>query len=385
MYLTLVVKLLKQPATIVGIITTLLFQVFFSLIWLTGYDHVTERTDQLPIAIVNEDGAKGQVIADGIATSLQFRTERKASLPDAQNELEHRSVRSIIHIPQGFTAQLGDPSATANVHYILNESNPQMVGSIMKSVAARVTAVLNEQTRQNTLNAVLAGMKLPKPQAEMIRNSAGSRVGSEIQVIHPLNNFSSSMVPLMMVTASFTGAMLLAMNLSKVSAGLAGVAGKWQRLTARFILIGATAVAGSLVGTSMMHWLGVDSSYGFMTMWLFEFIVLLSCMTVANLSLILLGDMGAWLNIALLSTQMLASGATVPRDMLSPFYQWIGQFSPAYYAVEGMFTLVVGGSGLGSDMWSLASIGAGAVALSLLMTLLRRKRKAAPKRAQLNA
>ncbi|MFC3749121.1 YhgE/Pip domain-containing protein [Paenibacillus sp. GCM10012306] len=382
---TVALKLLKQPATIIGIITTLLFQVFFSLIWITGYDHVTTRTDQLPIAIVNEDGAAGQTIADSIAGSLHFRTETEITLPDAQNDLEHRRLRFIIHLPQGFTSQLSDPYATAKVNYILNESNPQMVSSVMQSVAAKVTESLNEHTRTTTLNGVLNSMKIPEAQAEIIRKSSGQRVSSDLQVVHPLRNFSSAMVPLMVVTASFTGAMFLTMSLSKASSTLTGTAGKWKTLSAHFIIIGATAIIGSLVGTSMMNGLGIHSGYGFITMWLFEFVVLLSCMTIANLSLLLLGDIGAWLNIALLSIQMLASGATVPRDMLSTFYQSIGLFSPAYYAVDGMFTLLIGGSDLSSDLWPLIYIGATAVAISILLTSIRREPATTPGNTQISA
>lgn len=383
--LRILTKLLKQPATIIGIITTLLFQVFFSLIWITGYDHVTDRVNKLPIAIVNEDGAQGQRIADNIADSLPFRTETVLSMKDARNELEHREIRFIIHLPQGLTEQLSNPSAQAKVNYVLNESSPQMVSSLMKNVAAGVTAELDEQTRQHTLNGTLGAMKLPEAAAQAIRTGAGSRVSSDIQVIHPLNNFANAMMPLMVVTASFTGAMFLAMNLNKAAASLKGTTSKWQRLSARFILIIGTAVLASLIGTAMMHWLGINSGYGFLTLWLFECVVLLSCMTLANLSLILLGDMGAWLNIALLSTQMLASGATIPRDMLSPFYQWIGQFSPAYYAVEGMFTLIVGGSGLSTDLIRLLYIGAACVAVSFLLTIFHREHRAEAAPGVMNA
>lgn len=83
----LIMRFLKQPATIIGIITALLFQVFFSLIWITGYDHVTDRVDQLPIAIVNEDGLNAQPIVDGIAGSLQFVTKQDLQLENAKKHL----------------------------------------------------------------------------------------------------------------------------------------------------------------------------------------------------------------------------------------------------------------------------------------------------------
>ncbi|MDH6373821.1 hypothetical protein CA600_26475 [Paenibacillus sp. VTT E-133280] len=373
MSLQLIMRFLKQPATIIGIITALLFQVFFSLIWITGYDHVTDRVDRLPIAIVNEDGANAQPIAEGIAGSLQFVTKQDFTLKEAQKELENRKIRMIINIPQGFTGQISNPSTKAELRYLVNESNPQMVSNVMQTVALKVTAAMNTQSSDAALNQTLEAMKLPKAQAEVIKSAASSRISANVQIINPTTNFAQTMVPLMIVTASFTGAMLLAMNLQKSSSNLSGQFGKWDRLAARFVIMGGTAIITSLVGTMMVNSLGIHSSRGFLLMWLFEFTVILSCMILAQFSLLLLGDAGAWLNIALLSIQMLASGATIPRDVLSPFYSWIGPFSPAYYAVNGMLDLVIGGNGIWKDMFYLLCIGAAIAGLSIILTFIRKE------------
>lgn len=375
----LIIHFLKQPVTIVGIITALLFQVFFSLIWITGYDHVTDRVDRLPIAIVNEDGTSAQSIVSGIADSLKFETRQDLSLKDAKDKLEHRQIRMIINIPQGFTGHISNFSGKPEIHYLVNESNPQMVSNVMQSVALKVTAALNTQSSSVALSQTLEGMKLPEAQSEMIKSSAAERITSDVEIMNPTTNFSQTMVPLMIVTASFTGAMLLAMNLFKASSNLSGQYGKWDRLSARYIIMGGTALITSLVGTTMVNVLGIHSSSGFLTMWLFEFTVLISFMILAQLSLLLLGDAGAWLNIALLSLQMLASGATIPRDLLSPFYSWIGPLSPAYYAVDGMLDLVIGGTGVWLDMIFVLGIGAVAAALSILLTFIRKETKVSQK------
>jgi uncharacterized phage infection (PIP) family protein YhgE len=381
----LIIQFLRQPVTIVGIITALLFQVFFSLIWLTGYDHVTDRVDQLPIAIINEDGSAAQTITDHISASLKFEQVSNLSLAEAQDQLEHRKIRMIIQLPEGFTASLGDLSAEAKIRYILNESNPQMVTNVMQNVAAKVTAALNMQSTEAGMAGALAAMKLPEAQAELIKSSAASRISSEVQIVNPVDNFAETMVPLMIVTASFTGGMLLAMNLSKASASLSSAAGKWQRLSACYILMACTALGGSLISASLIHVLGIHSSQGFLSMWMFEFVVILSCMAVANLSLMLLGDAGAWLNVALLSIQMLSSGATIPRDVLSPFYQSVGQFFPAYYAVDGMLDLVIGGEGIMRDVLALIVIAAAATLVSLLLTQIRREKSPVQSKAPVNA
>lgn len=375
----LIIRFLKEPVTIIGIITALLFQVFFSLVWITGYDHVTDRVDRLPIAIVNEDGAAAQDVVKGIAGSLKFETRVDLSLKDANDALEQRQIRMIINIPQGFTGLVSDLSGKPEIHYLVNESNPQMVSNVMQTVALKVTSALNSQSSSTALSRTLEGMKLPEAQTEIIKRSTTERITSNVEIMNPANNFSQTMVPLMIVTASFTGAMLLAMNLFKASTNLSGQFGKWDRLSARYVIMGGTALITSLVGTTMINALGIHSSSGFLTMWLFEFTLLLSFMILAQLSLLLLGDAGAWLNIALLSLQMLASGATIPRELLSPFYSWIGPLSPAYYAVDGMLDLVIGGTGVWQDLIFIICIGAVAAALSILLTFIRKETKVSQK------
>ncbi|MBY9080369.1 ABC transporter permease [Paenibacillus sp. HN-1] len=369
---------LKHPLTLVGIITAILFQVFFSTIWITGYDHVTDRVNKLPVAIVNEDGAAAKPIADGIAASLTFETRYPMTLTAAREALENRQVRMIIVVPKGFSGSLADSASHPSITYYINASNPQMVSSAMGTAAGKITASLNEHVNEAMLDSLVKSLSLPEQPAGILKNSIAGRISSDVVTLHPVDNFAKLMVPLMFVTASFTGAMMLAMNLAKASASLAAKSGKWPRLAARFVITVGTAALVSLTGAGMTYGLGISAERGLLTLWAFEFVVILACMFVAQLSLFLLGDIGAWVNIALLSIQMLSSGATIPRDVLSPFYNSIGTVFPAYYAVDGIMNLVIGGPGLGRDYIGLALIGGAAAVLCILLTGLRREREAKP-------
>ncbi|MNM56408.1 ABC-2 family transporter protein [compost metagenome] len=369
---------LKHPLTLIGIITAVLFQVFFSTIWITGYDHVTDRVNKLPVAIVNEDGSASKPIADGIAASLTFETRYPMTLTAAKEALENRKVRMIVVIPKGFSGSLADSAAHPSITYYINASNPSMVSTAMGTAAGKITASLNGHVNETMLDSLVKSLSLPEQQAGILKNSITGRISSNVVTLHPVDNFAKLMVPLMFVTASFTGAMMLAMNLAKASTLLEGKSGKWQRLAARFVITGVTAALVSLTGAGMTYGLGISAERGFLALWAFEFVVILACMFVAQMSLFLLGDIGAWVNIALLSIQMLSSGATIPRDVLSPFYNAVGTVFPAYYAVDGIMNLVIGGPGLGRDFTGLVLIGGAAAALCILLTGLRRDRAAAP-------
>ena len=63
-------------------------------------------------------------------------------------------------------------------------------------------------------------------------------------------------------------------------------------------------------------------------------------------------------NIAMLSLQLVSSGAIVPRELLSNFYHSISNFFPATYAVNGLMNILFGGPGVGSEVGFLLVIAA---------------------------
>jgi len=363
---------LKNGATIVGLITAVLFQVFFNIIWLSGYDRVNERMTELAVTIVNEDGVAAEPVAESLAAGLDFEIIPSESMEEARQLLTDREVYMIIEIPSGFMQQTGDLSKTVAVNYVMNESNVATVKSVMQNVAAQVTATLNHEVQQNSIRGVLNQSGMPAGQADGLALGLSSRVEAEVERLNPVDNFAFSMVPMLIVTATFTGAMLLGMNLQKVSGELSGRAGKWERFWARNIVNLGAAFIVSLVGSGMMHIMGVSSADGWFMLWLFQLLITISFLFMAQLSLLLLGNAGAWLNSALLPLLMLSSGSTIPRDVMPEFYQFIGHYLPATYAVEGMMNLVLGGNGIGRDAMLLVVIGGVTLTLGALCTWIRR-------------
>ncbi|WP_413374808.1 YhgE/Pip domain-containing protein [Paenibacillus taichungensis] len=363
---------LKNGATVVGLITAVLFQVFFNTIWLSGYDQVNARMNQLAVTIVNEDGAVAEPVAKSLATGLNFVIKPSESMEEARQMLTDRDVYMIIEIPSGFMQQAGDLSSPVAVKYVMNESNVATVKSVMQTVSAQVTATLNREVQQNSIRGVLDQSGMAADQANALAVGLSSRVEAEVERLNPVHNFAFSMVPMLIVTATFTGAMLLGMNLQKVSGELSNKAGKWERFWARNIINVGAALIVSLVGAGMMHVMGVSSADGWWMLWLFQLLITLSFLFVAQLSLLLLGNAGAWLNSALLPLLMLSSGATIPRDVMPDFYQQIGHYLPATYAVEGMMNLVLGGDGISHDVLLLVVIGAATLLLGAVCTWVKR-------------
>ncbi len=204
---------LKKPTTFVGIVTALMFQLIFSVVWMTGYDGVTENAKRLKIAIVNEDQGIGKQVAEQIRSSVPFQTEWVETVESAKQRLNEREVQMVLHIPADFSAKLQTPEQPAQITYTINESNPALIKTIMSGAAANVTAAVNKQAVAAGAQAVLVQAKLAAPQAEAMAQRLSERVTADMQYTNPVSGMANQMIPMMMVLASYVGSMIMAMNL----------------------------------------------------------------------------------------------------------------------------------------------------------------------------
>jgi len=175
----------------------------------------------------------------------------------------------------------------------------------------------------------------------------------------------NQMVPMMLVLASYVGAMLMAMNIHQASESIGAALSKGQHLAVRSAVIVIAAFLISIAGSSLIAALGGQMESGFGMFWLFHFLTLITFMFFAQMFLVVLGMAGMFLNMAVLSLQLVTSGTIVPREMLSDFYQWLGQYLPATYAVEGIMNLQFGGMNTAQDVWTLLAV----IGASLIITI----------------
>jgi YhgE/Pip-like protein len=367
---------MKRPTTIVGIVTALMFQIIFSVIWMTGYNGVTDRVDQLRIAVVNEDAQFGQQIAANLVKELPFDMVQLDNLDEAKEQLDARDLQMIVYVPADFSQKASAQGEQASVQYLLNESNPALIKSIMSGAAAQITSEVNTQAVTAGLQNVLGSLNMPQEQATAAAASLSQRVVSDIQSTNVVKGMNNQMVPMMMVLASYVGAMIMGMNLEQSSMAVSGQLSRWKRFGARSIINIAAAFFVSLVGASLLVALGGQIEQGFLLLWLFEFVFLLTFMFVSQMFLYLFGMAGMLFNIMLLSAQLVSSGAIVPRELLSDFYTGLGSALPATYAVDGNMNLLFGGPAVGSDIISLLIIAVIAVAISVFAVAVKRRQPA---------
>lgn len=378
--------LLKKPPVIIGIVTALMFQVIFSVIWMTAYSGVNDRTNELTIAIVNEDGTQSQGIVDSLVTTLPFHTVANLDNTEALDQLQHHMVHMVLNIPAGFNELLQTPGSAAQIKYSVNDANPVSIKNIMQGVSQNVTQMINKQASTQSVQAVLTASGASAEQAGPAAAALTSRVESETTIINQVNGMNNQMVPMMMVLASYVGAMIMGMNVQGAMGMLAAMYSRLSLFGARVLLNMGSALLVSLVGSLLILVLGGQFEQGFIAFWMFQALFLCTFMFFSQFFLILFGPAGSVFNIIALSLQLVSSGAMVPRELLNGFYSGLGQYLPATYAVKGIMSVQLGGPGVQAAAGTIAIILVAAIALSLLVTLLKKGRMpaAAPSSAPVN-
>ncbi|AJY77708.1 YhgE/Pip domain-containing protein [Paenibacillus beijingensis] len=367
---------LKKPQSKIAVIIALMAQLIFCIVWMTAYDGVLDRVNHLKIAIVNENGEFGSNIAKQLQSNLPFEVST-ASQEAAMDDLVQRKVHLVLTIPDKFQQSLTTPGMQAHLSYTINESNPQLTKNVMQTIITKVTDELNRNASLQGTEAVLQQLKLPPQQAEQTAISILNKVDSNVKSLNPVNGMHNQMVPMMLVLASYVGAMMMAMNIHQVAESIGSAVSKWHHFAVRVLVIVVAAALISIVGSSLIAALGGQMESGFASFWLFHFLTLFTFMLFAQMFLIVMGMAGMFLNMTVLSLQLVTSGTIVPRQMLSGFYQSLGHYLPATYAVEGIMNLQFGGVHTGEDVEVLFVIIVSTVLLSLLVTALKKQAKPA--------
>nr|WP_240528066.1 ABC transporter permease [Bacillus cereus] len=335
-------QFLKMPGTYIGIVVALAFQLIFFCIWLTAYDGVNERANEMKIAIVNQDANMGSKIGEELKKNLPFQVTKEKSMETAKREMDKHSYDMIIEIPASFSKNISEKGKT-DLNFHINQANSMMAKQMMEGVAKQVHDNVNKEISNYKRQIVTGKLQDMSPEnIEVIKSLTGDSVGFTVYKVHNAEGFSVNMVPLMIVLASFVGAMVMSVELSKVAKE---VGGDWSNFLSRQAINGIVSILLACITIGLMKGFQVESQETIGNVWLFQAIVFFAFLSLTQMFLVLFGNAGMLFNIISLSLQLVSSGVIVPHAMLSKTYQTIGELFPATYAAEGYFAIVFGGGG----------------------------------------
>ncbi|MDP7979811.1 YhgE/Pip domain-containing protein [Bacillus sp. WLY-B-L8] len=343
----------KIPGTYVGIVVALAFQLIFFCVWLTAYDGVYERANEMRIAIVNQDANMGSKIAQGLQNNLPFQVKNEKSMEKAKEEMDKHVYDMIIEIPASFSKDISE-KRKADLNFHINQASAMMAKQMMEGAAKQVRDNVNKEVSSYKQQAAAGKLQAMEPgSAEAIKGLTEDSVGFAIHKVNDAKGFSINMVPLMIVLASFVGAMIMSMELYKASQLVERGLGNFF---SRQLINMVVAVILATITVILMKFFHIQIQESIFTVWLFQTIVFFAFLSLTQMFLNLFGNAGMLFNILSLSLQLVSAGVMVPHVMLSHTYQTIGTLLPATYAADGYYTIIFGGESLTKNIMYLCMI-----------------------------
>ena len=376
----------KHPETFIGITTAFVFILIFFCVWMTAYDGVTDRTDQLKIGIVNEDEQMGSMIEKELMKNVPFEVKTYQSIESAKTDMNQRKLDMVMQIPANFSSQLQEKEKT-EIHYYINQANASLAKQIMDVAAKNISQSINENVYAYKQQLILSNLheKLGEtvPSKELAQNLSSSisqvlqslniqSVQASVEKTNNVDGFEATMVPLMIVLASFVGSMVMSLNVNMVSSKLKNTYSKWSIFLARQIINMGASILFTMITLSFLAIFNIEMNTTLFETGVFQILVYFSFLSFTQMFVVLFGPGGMLFNILSLSLQLVTSGVIVPKVMLSNFYQTVSSYLPATYAADGYYTVIFGGESLTTDMITLLLISAVTLFVALIRIFLQK-------------
>ena len=369
-------EFLKSKGAIASMFMGIFYAVCMLGIFLSGYTAIPGNVDRLPIAIINDDeGEYGGQIADSLAEQLPFKKiEKDLSNKAALEQLEENDLALVVHIPETFSADLQSGEVSASIDFTTNEATATVVSSTMAQVVSQVNDQLSAQFSQQTAQGILMDFNVPEEQAkemaEMIENTYTPNVVTINDIPDGMHN---TMLPLLLTTALYAGAMIAAMQLVGAFKANRGKASKtrlfiYMQLTA--VCIGIVAGLASTGVAFVINDLGLEL---FLPIWGQQILNYWVNFNFTAIFVLLIGEGGMIVNIPILLTQTITNGATLPRDMMYAPFEWASHITPMYYSVEAYFAYIYGSASVSPYIFGLAAVGVVAMLINILAVILFHK------------
>jgi len=374
-------QFLRKRETYLGLAAAVAFQIIFFIVWLTAYDGVYGRVDQMEVGIVTEDEQIGAAVKETLLETDVVQTQAYESLKEAKQALERHELEMVVHIDNRFTDQLVTEQHGV-VDYYINQTNPTLLRQMMEGIAGEMTEGIDREVFLHVNQAILpeqviAQADIPaqaQPMADELvinitENMIQHPVEGNVIKVHDREGFAISMIPLLIVLASFIGAMLISQHLQLAEGKLTGKHSVMSSFLARQVinLVSAAMIACLTIGLLSVFQVEIDKSL--LSLWGFQMLLFYSFLAVSQLFVILFGNIGMVVNIVLTALQLATSGALVPRVLLSTTYQHIGDYLPATYGVNGYFAFIYGGGSVWDAMNDVALITGGALLIAVVVVV----------------
>ncbi|MEK4750887.1 ABC transporter permease [Niallia sp. FSL W8-0177] len=377
----------KHPETIIGISTAVAFLLIFFCVWMTAYDGVNNRIDKLKIGLVNEDQQIGSMIEKKVVKNVPFEVKMYQSIDSAKKDMNQSKVDMVMHIPAIFSSRLQE-NGKPEINYFINQGNATLAKQIMDGAAKNITQSINENVYNYKQQLILSnlqeqlGKNIPSNElaqefskgiSQALESLNIQSVQTTVEKTNNVDGFAPTMVPMMMVLASYVGSMIMSLNMNIVSSKIKSNYNKWSIFLVRQIINIGASILLSGITLLLFAIFNIELHISIMESGIFQIFVYFSFLSLTQMFVILFGPGGMLFNILVLSLQLVTSGVIIPKAMLSSFYQTIGSYLPATYASNGYYSLIFGGKSLTTEMMALLIVSTVTLFVALFRIALLKK------------
>jgi uncharacterized phage infection (PIP) family protein YhgE len=336
-------KFLKNKGVIYAIILGIFYQIAMVGLYIYGYHVLPGATNQLGINIVNEDGAQGAVIQEGLVPNLPFKNiTSDHDLTESKKELNNREIQMIIVIPQNFTENLAEGKSAFD--FYINQSNTTTAVTTMEAVAKSITSSFNQTIGQGKLTNILNSLNISSSQHESIlKQTQNSVVQNNIYINKAPNSMDYIMAPTFLSIATYASSMVVATVLINILAALMPIIGKWKSFWYTEVTGCVIAVLAPLFGVIMARILISTNIQSLVILYLQQIFMQLVTFQFTLIFSLLLGQYGIFINIPLLLAQTIAGGGTMPLQIMPGLFKGISYITPMYPNTQINFGILFGG------------------------------------------
>lgn len=372
----------RRKETLYGMLAAVMFQLIFVIVWLSAYDGVSERTEQFAIGIANEDPLLGNQITTELEGTIPFYVTSFSSLTSGEQALEQKEINMLIHVQEDFSLSL-EQSGELNVSYYIDQGTPAMTKQTMEQAAVKLHEQLKTVIEKNMTdefaetastfaqNGIIEGTMVTEIVAFVHELSNVLQNDATILKVNERDGFLYTMIPLLIVLASYIGAMLVSQQLQLAETSFQDHYKPISLFAVRQLINLFVSLTISLLTVVLMSVFHVEMNAPFFVLWGVQATLMFSFLALSQIFVMLLGNSGMVFNIVFTAIQLVSSGAIVPRELLSLFYEKIGIVFPATYGVNSYFTLIYGGENVISNINGLLLLSGIFLILALCSQLIR--------------
>src|SRR5690625_4040041 len=258
------------------------------------------------------------------------------------------------------------------IDYYINQSVPTLTKQMMETAVDKLNQEINIQVGERIdaqlLSTIPQMIAAESANEEIVEQVAGQTVSIMQEYIQKFpvkenliktndkDGFVYTMVPLLIVLASYIGAMLISQHLQLSEVKLKREYSRTALFIGRQIINILVAISISLLTVCLMYLFNIEIDYNFFALWGLQAVLMFSFLALSQVFVMLFGHIGMIFNIALTAIQLVSSGAIVSRELLSPFYNSLGKLLPATYVVNSYFSFVFVFGSVTTDMKDLVAI-----------------------------